>query len=81
MTLHATLTVESATALELQPHLQAALDAATAAGLDVERAPSTASIDGDDEQVVEAVSTVLRAALEDGATLVGVEVRVTAREG
>jgi uncharacterized protein YqgV (UPF0045/DUF77 family) len=77
VTLHAEFTVEPFHPGEPGPHVQAAFDAATAAGLDVEIGPFGTAIDGDDELVVETVATVLRAALEHGATRVSVQVEST----
>jgi len=57
--------------------VQAAFDAATAVGLEVEIGPFGTAIDGDDELVVETVATVLRAALRHGATRVSVQVETT----
>jgi uncharacterized protein YqgV (UPF0045/DUF77 family) len=78
VTLHAEFTVEPFTAGEPGPHVQAAFDAATAAGLDVEIGPFGTAIDGDDELVVETVATILRAALAHGATRVSVQVESSA---
>jgi uncharacterized protein YqgV (UPF0045/DUF77 family) len=77
VTLHAEFTVEPFTAGDPGPHVQAAFDAATAAGLDVEIGPFGTAIEGDDEQVIETVATILRASLEHGATRVSVQVETT----
>jgi len=72
--LHAEFTVEPFTAGAPGPHVTAAVDAATAAGLDVEVGPFGTSVRGDDELVIETVASVLRAALEHGASRVSVQV-------
>jgi uncharacterized protein YqgV (UPF0045/DUF77 family) len=77
VTLHAEFTVEPFNAGEPGPHVQAAVDAATAAGLGVEIGPFGTAISGDEEQVVETVATILRAALANGATRVSVQVETT----
>ena len=77
MTLHAEFTVEPFHAGEPGPHVTAAFDAATAAGLDVEIGPFGTAIEGTDEVVVETVATILRASLAHGATRVSVQVETT----
>jgi uncharacterized protein YqgV (UPF0045/DUF77 family) len=77
VTLHAEFTVEPFNAGEPGPHVQAAFDAATAAGLAMEIGPFGTALEGTDELVIETVATVLRAALEHGATRVSVQVETT----
>ena len=75
VTLHAEFTVEPFNPGEPGPHVTAAFDAATAAGLEVEIGPFGTAIEGEDEVVVETVATILRAALAHGATRVSVQVQ------
>ena len=77
MTLHAEFTVEPFHPGEPGPHVTAAFDAATAAGLDVEIGPFGTAIEGEDELVVETVASILRAAITHGATRVSVQVETT----
>ena len=81
MTLHAEFTVEPFHTGEPGPHVTAAVDAATAAGLDVEVGPFGTSVRGQDELVIEAVASVLRAALAHGATRVSVQVETASATG
>jgi len=77
VTLHAEFTVEPFHPGEPGPHVTAAFDAATAAGLDVEIGPFGTAIEGEDELVVETVASILRAAITHGATRVSVQVETT----
>jgi uncharacterized protein YqgV (UPF0045/DUF77 family) len=57
------------------PHVQAALDAATASGLQVEFGPFGTLVSGeDDHQVLAALDQVVRAAVSAGATRVASQV-------
>lgn len=57
------------------PHVQAALDAATSSGLDVEFGPFGTHVSGhDDAQVLAALDQVVRAAVAAGATRVASQV-------
>jgi len=74
VTLKAEFTVEPFHPGEPGPHVQAALDAATAAGLAVEFGPFGSVVEGDDELVVETLGAVLRSSVANGATRVSVQV-------
>lgn len=57
------------------PHVQAALDAAAGTGLQVEFGPFGTELAGDDDQqVLDAVDQVVRAAVTAGATRVAFQV-------
>ncbi len=56
------------------PHVRAALDAATASGLQVEFGPFGTLVSGADEQVLAVLDRVIRAAIEAGATRVATQV-------
>ena len=73
MTLHAEFTVEPFVDGSPGPHVQAAVDAAVAAGLTVQFGPFGTSMSGDDATVVTAVDAVLRAAMDAGATRVSLQ--------
>jgi len=60
------------------PHVQAALDAAEASGLQVEFGPFGTALSGDDEaEVLATVDAVVRAAVGAGASRVVVQVERT----
>ncbi|HMG39786.1 MAG TPA: thiamine-binding protein [Acidimicrobiales bacterium] len=73
MTLHAEFTVEPFVDGSPGPHVQAAVDAAVAAGLTVQFGPFGTSMSGDDATVLTAVDAVLRAAMDAGATRVSLQ--------
>lgn len=73
MTLHAEFTVEPFVDGSPGPHVQAAVDAAVAAGLTVQFGPFGTSMSGDDATVLTAIDAVLRAALDAGATRVSLQ--------
>jgi uncharacterized protein YqgV (UPF0045/DUF77 family) len=56
------------------PHVQAAVDAARAAGLAVDFGPFGSSVEGDDEPVLAAADAVARAAIGAGATRVSMQI-------
>ena len=56
------------------PHVQAAVAAARAAGLDVDFGPFGSSVEGDDDQVLTAADAVARAAVGAGATRVSMQI-------
>jgi len=73
MTLHAEFTVEPFVDGSPGPHVQAAVDAAVAAGLTVQFGPFGTSMSGDDATVLTAIDAVLRAAMDAGATRVSLQ--------
>lgn len=62
------------------PHVTAAVDALSAAGLNPDMGPFATSAEGDVETVVETVATMLQAAFANGATSVHLQVAVTGAE-
>lgn len=56
------------------PHVQAALDAATASGLPVEFGPFGTSVTGGDGEVLRALGSIVEAAMTNGATRVSVQI-------
>lgn len=56
------------------PHVQAALDAARASGLDVDFGPFGTSVSGPDDEVLATLDAIVRAAVAAGATRVSVQV-------
>jgi uncharacterized protein YqgV (UPF0045/DUF77 family) len=66
-------TVEPFTEGAPGPHVQAAVDAARAAGLGVEFGPFGSTVEGDDTTVLDAVDAILRAAVGAGATRVSMQ--------
>lgn len=73
MTLHAEFTVEPFVEGAPGPHVQAAVDAARAAGVTVDFGPFGTSMTGDDAAVLTAIDAVLAAALAAGATRVSLQ--------
>ena len=63
------------------PHVQAALDAATAAGADVDFGPFSSSCRVSDELMPDVVAAVTRAAFAHGATHVSLHVSAAGDEG
>jgi len=59
------------------PHVQAAVDAAAAQGLETEFGPFGTTAEGADDQVLDAVDAVTRAAVAAGATQISLQVRRT----
>ena len=57
------------------PHVQAAVDAATASGLPVEFGPFGTSVSGPIDEVSTVIGAVVRAATEHGATKISIQVR------
>jgi len=55
------------------PHVRAALDAASQAGLDVDFGPFGTTVAGDDDAVLAATDRILRAAIEAGASRVSLQ--------
>jgi len=55
------------------PHVRAAVDAATAAGLEVEFGPFGTTVTGEDQAVLDAIDGILRAAVAAGATRVSLQ--------
>ena len=56
------------------PHVKAALDAAGAAGLDVEFGPFGTTVAGADSAVLSAADRIVRAAIDAGASRVSLQV-------
>jgi len=56
------------------PHVQAALDAAAAAGLSVEFGPFGTTVEGADSAVLDAAARILQAAVGAGASRVSLQV-------
>ena len=56
------------------PHVHAAVEAASAAGLAVDFGPFGSSVEGDDDRVLAAADSVVRAAMAAGATRVSVQI-------
>jgi uncharacterized protein YqgV (UPF0045/DUF77 family) len=50
------------------PHVQAAVDAARAAGVQVDFGPFGTTVEGDDARVLDAVDAIVRAAVAAGGT-------------
>lgn len=73
MTLQAEFTIEPFVEGSPGPHVRAAVEAAEAAGLNVEFGPFGTSMSGNDDEVVQAVDAVLRAAIGAGATRVSLQ--------
>jgi uncharacterized protein YqgV (UPF0045/DUF77 family) len=67
-------TVEPFTEGQPGPHVQAALEAAKAAGGEVDFGPFGTSMSGEDAQVLAVVGNVVKAAVEAGATRVSLQV-------
>lgn len=57
------------------PHVQAAVDAAVAAGLEVDFGPFGTTVSGGDSAVLDAVDAVMRAAVAAGASQVSLQLR------
>ncbi len=74
MAISAEFTVEPFTDGTLGPHVQAAIDAAVAAGGSVEIGPFGTKVSGDDEVVLAAIDSLLRAAMSTGANRVTLQV-------
>ena len=74
MALLVEFTVEPFTEGQPGPHVQAALEAARAAGGDVDFGPFGTSVTGEDERVLAVVGDVVKAAVEAGATRVSLQV-------
>jgi hypothetical protein len=62
------------------PHVTAAVDAATAAGAEVEFGPFGSTCRADDELMPELVAAITRAAFANGATHVSLHVALIAEE-
>ncbi|MGH3442314.1 MAG: thiamine-binding protein [Nitriliruptorales bacterium] len=56
------------------PHVNAAVDAVAATGLEVDFGPFGSAVQGDDETVVAAVADLIRAATAAGASRVAIQV-------
>jgi len=56
------------------PHVHAAVEAARGAGLPVDFGPFGSSVEGDDDRVLAAADSVVRAALGAGATRVSLQI-------
>ena len=56
------------------PHVHAAVEAARAAGLAVDFGPFGSSVEGDDDQVLNAADALTRAAIAAGANRVSMQV-------
>ena len=74
MALRIEFTVEPFKDGEPGPHVQAAVEAARAAGLAVDFGPFGSSVEGGDDQVLAAADAVTRAAIGAGATRVSMQV-------
>jgi uncharacterized protein YqgV (UPF0045/DUF77 family) len=74
MTLQVEFTVEPFVQGDPGPHVQAAVEAAGAAGLAVEFGPFGSAIAGEDAAVLGALDALVRAALAAGATRVSLQV-------
>ena len=75
MIVTAEFTVEPFVPGDLGPHVRAAIDAAAATGAVVEVGPFGTSVRGaDTETILRAVDGALRAALENGATHMAVQI-------
>jgi uncharacterized protein YqgV (UPF0045/DUF77 family) len=66
-------TVEPFTEGTPGPHVRAAVDAAAAAGLQVELGPFGSRVEGSAAEVLDAVDQILRAAVGAGATRVSLQ--------
>jgi len=73
MTLQAEFTIEPFIEGSPGRHVHAAVDAARAAGLEVDFGPFGTSMSGDDATVLAAVDAVVRAAIGAGATRVSLQ--------
>ena len=73
MTLRVEFTVEPFVEGSPGPHVEAALQAARGHGLDVDFGPFGSTIQGDDDVVLSAVDSLVRAAVGAGATRVSVQ--------
>lgn len=73
MRVEAELTIEPFVPGERGPHVTAAMQAATEAGATVEVGPFGDRIIGEDNEVLNALSAALRAALEKGASRITVQ--------
>jgi len=73
MTLQVEFTVEPFVEGSPGPHVRAAVAAAEVAGLNVEFGPFGTSVTGDDAAVLDAVDTIVRAAIGAGATRVSLQ--------
>ena len=73
MTLRLEYTVEPFVEGAPGPHVRAALDAAEAAGLEVEFGPFGTTVGGSEEAVLSATDRILRAAIDAGATRVSLQ--------
>ncbi len=74
MDVAAELTIEPFVPGSRGPHVQAATEAARAAGVEVNMGPFGDRIRGEEAQVVEALGGMLRAALGAGATRISIQV-------
>jgi uncharacterized protein YqgV (UPF0045/DUF77 family) len=74
MTLQVEFTVEPFVQGSPGPHVQAAVAAAEAAGLEVEFGPFGTAVSGPDDVVLDAVDGIVRAAMGAGATRVSLQV-------
>ncbi|NOX31194.1 MAG: hypothetical protein GXP35_14270 [Actinobacteria bacterium] len=74
MSMSAEFTVEPFTDGKPGPHVQAAIEAAVAAGGSVEIGPFGTNVSGDDEVVLAAIDSMLRAAMSAGANRVTLQV-------
>lgn len=72
--LHADFTVEPWVTGERGEHGRAALDAVVGSGVFVDDGPFGTTLEGDDDRVLSALLTALRAAFAAGATRVSVQV-------
>ena len=74
MALHVEFTVEPFVEGSPGPHVEAAVSAAAAHGLDVDFGPFGSSVEGNDEAVLAAVDAVARAAMNAGASRLSLQV-------
>jgi uncharacterized protein YqgV (UPF0045/DUF77 family) len=59
------------------PHVTAVVDAATAAGLDVDMGPFATTVESDLDSIIDAATAMLRAGFANGAT--SIQLRVDTR--
>ncbi|WP_394935189.1 thiamine-binding protein [uncultured Ilumatobacter sp.] len=59
------------------PHVTAVLDAAAAAGLNADMGPFATTVDGDVDQLADAIADMIRAGFRNGATALQLRIDAT----
>jgi len=59
------------------PHVTAVLDAAAAAGLNADMGPFATTVDGDVDQLADAIADMIRAGFRNGATALQLRIEAT----